>query len=58
MDPRAIPSFSTELWSEEVGRAEASEPVQALVGYRFSNGRTFAPPQYDAPVPPVITTLP
>lgn len=50
-DP-TIPSFSERLWSEEVGRAEANETAVPQIGYRFSNGRTFAAIQYDPPVPP------
>lgn len=50
VDPRTIPSFTTRLWSEEVGMAEAIEPLGADVGYRFSNGRVFAHAAY-GPVP-------
>lgn len=52
-DP-TIPSFTTRLWSEEVGIWEANEPPLPPVGYRFSNGRTFAPSPYDPPVPPAV----
>jgi hypothetical protein len=51
-DPRTIPKFSTRLWSEEVGLAEAGELAHQDIGYRFSSGRTFAASKYDPPVPP------
>jgi hypothetical protein len=56
-DPRTIPSFTTRLWSEEVGTAGAIEPIGADVGYRFSNGRNFAPAAYDLAVVPVLLPL-
>jgi hypothetical protein len=46
VDRRTLPSFTTRLWSEEVGMAGAIEPLAADVGYRFGNGRTFAPAAY------------
>lgn len=58
-DP-TIPTFSERLWSEEVGIMDANSPPPPPIGYRFSNGRTFAPTPYDPPVPPAIApdTLP
>jgi hypothetical protein len=58
MDPRTIPSFTTRLWSEEVGRAEANEAQVPQIAYRFSNGRTFAAIPYDPPVPPPVEDPP
>lgn len=54
-DPRTVPSFTTQLWSDEVGLADAAEPPTPAIGYRFSNGRKFVQTPYDAPVPPPLT---
>jgi hypothetical protein len=48
--PINAPTFSTQLWSEEVGLM--GEPVSEGPGYIFSGGRTFARTPYD-PVAPV-----
>lgn len=53
-DDRTIPKYSDRLWSEEVGIVEADMPPLPPIGYRFSNGRTFAPYKYDPPVPVAI----
>lgn len=60
MSDPTIPSFTTRFWSDDVGLAEANDPPEAEIGYRFSNGRAFAPASYDntpgpaipVPVPP------
>ncbi len=50
-DPRTIPSFSTRLWSEEVGLASGGGPDEELVQYEFSNGEKFTRRYpYDPPV--------
>lgn len=54
-DP-TIPSFSTRLFSDEVGIADATLPAQTNIAYRFSSGRTFAELKYDPPVPPATET--
>lgn len=53
-DPRTIPTFTTQLWSEEVGIAEATDRITADIGYRFSSGREFVIPPYDARVTPQL----
>ena len=51
-DPRTIPSFSTRLWSEEVGLASGGGPDEELLQYEFSNGRKFTRRYpYDPTVP-------
>lgn len=40
--PDGTPSFSQRLWSEEVGIAQADQPLPPKdPGYEFSNGRRF-----------------
>jgi hypothetical protein len=41
MDPLTIPSFSTRLWSEEVGTADPGADLNAppALEYKFSSGR-------------------
>lgn len=52
-DPRTIPSFSTRLWSEEVGLASGGGPDEELLQYEFSNGRKFTRRYpYDPALPP------
>lgn len=46
------PSFSTRLWSEEVGIADADTPQTPNVAYRFSSGRAFSELKYEPPGPP------
>jgi hypothetical protein len=48
-DP-TIPSFSDQLWSEQVGLAGGTN--EDGPGYTFSSGRTFVKTPYDPPVPP------
>lgn len=48
-DP-TIPSFTTQLWSDEVGLAGG--PDAEGPGYTFSNGRTFIKTPYDPAVAP------
>lgn len=41
-DPRTVVKISTRLWSEEVGLANANEPVPPHdPSYQFSNGKRF-----------------
>lgn len=53
-DPRTIVRTSTRLWSDEVGRAQAEDPLPPLEPtYQFSNGRKFTEktPFYARPDP-------
>jgi hypothetical protein len=47
-DP-TIPSFSEQLWSEQVGLAGGTN--EEGPGYVFSSGRTYVKTPYDPPVP-------
>lgn len=49
MPDATIPTFTTRLWSEEVGLVGG--PDEEGPGYTFSSGRTFIKTPYDAPVP-------
>jgi hypothetical protein len=41
-DPRTIVRTSTRLWSDEVGRAQAEEPLRPYdPAYDFTSGRQF-----------------
>lgn len=58
-DPRTTPSFTTRLWSEEVGIAHGGDPDEAPPQYQFSNGRTFTRRYpYDPPVAPLPEEAP
>ncbi len=51
--PPPRPTFTDRLWSEEVARAEAAQPLLKDIAFQFSNGRQFERqhPTYSTPAP-------
>lgn len=50
MPPSLVPSFTTRLWSDEVGMVAGPDEGE-FRGYQFSSGRSLVAPMATAPAP-------